>query len=218
MRIIIFGPPGAGKGTQAAALSEKQGIPHISTGDMFRKAIKDQTSIGLQAKTYMDVGALVPDDITISIVNDRIGESDCAKGYILDGFPRTKDQAVAFDKTLEEKGEDIDYVINLNVQEEALIWRLSGRRVCSACDAVYHIYDHPPAKENICDKCGAALYHRDDDKEETIKRRMAVYHELTFPLISYYEERGLIKDIFVDKSNDVIELVTKAIFETLGIA
>ena len=216
--IVLLGAPGTGKGTQAENISKWYGVPHISTGDIFRQAIKDQTPLGAQAKRYMDNGALVPDEITVAIARDRLAENDCANGYILDGFPRTKDQALAFDIMLAERGDSIDRVVNINVDEGTLIRRLSGRRTCVACGAGYHLSDYPPKSADECDKCGAALYQRDDDKEETIRRRLTVYNEQTYPLIVYYKEKGLIADVFVDKNNDVKELVTEAIFRALGIS
>ena len=217
MRIVMFGPPGAGKGTQADILSQNQGFVHISTGDLFRQAIKDETALGVEAKKYLDAGALVPDDITVGMLRVRIEEDDCAGGYILDGFPRTIEQADALTKLLSEEGQEIDRVININVDDETLIRRLTGRRVCKGCGKSFHIDDYPSKKGDLCDVCGGILYTRDDDKEEIIRQRLRVYHEQTSPLIDYYKNKGLLADVFVDKKNDVKELVTQAIYDALEI-
>ena len=212
MRILLFGPPGAGKGTQAEILVEKYGIPQISTGDMFRQAQKDQTALGLEAKRYMDSGALVPDEVTIAIVRERLAQADCAKGFILDGFPRTEDQAKALDGILTDMGTPIDAVIFIQVDIETLVTRLGGRRVCKDCGALYHVSANPPAKEGVCDKCGGTLYQRDDDKEETIRHRMEVYEQYTSALAAFYREKGVLSDIDGDQD---MELVTKAVLAAL---
>ncbi len=190
MRIIMLGAPGAGKGTQAKMIAEKFGIPHISTGDIFRANIKNQTELGKKAKAYMDQGLLVPDELTCDLVVDRIAKDDCAKGYILDGFPRTIPQAEALTRALAKDGGSIDYAIDVDVPDSDIIMRLSGRRACLKCGATYHISFNPPAKEGICDVCGEELVHRDDDKPETIQKRLDVYHSQTQPLIKYYEKAG----------------------------
>ncbi len=195
MRLILLGPPGAGKGTQAARLVKHFEIPQISTGDILRKAVKDGTELGTLAKQYMDKGELVPDEVVIGIIRDRLMEPDCQKGYILDGFPRTIAQAEALDGMLEEMGIRIDHVVNISVADEEIIKRLTGRRTCSECGAGYHILFDPPKQEGICDKCGGKLIQRDDDKEETIRARLDVYRHQTEPLIRYYEDKGLVRTI-----------------------
>jgi len=190
MNLIMLGPPGAGKGTQAKMLVEKFGIPQISTGDMLREAVKQGTELGKKAKEYMDKGVLVPDDIVIGIVKERLSQPDCEKGFILDGFPRTILQAEALDEALTELGKKIEYAINIDVPEDELIKRLSGRRTCRKCGAMYHVIFNPPKEEGKCDKCGGELYQRDDDKEETIKKRLEVYKSQTQPLIDYYQKKG----------------------------
>ena len=186
----MLGAPGAGKGTQAKMIAEKFGIPHISTGDIFRANIKNQTELGKKAKAYLDEGTLVPDELTCDLVVDRIANEDCAKGYILDGFPRTIPQAEALTKALTKDGGAIDYAIDVDVPDSDIVRRLSGRRVCLKCGATYHTSFNPPREEGICDSCGEALVHRDDDKPETIQKRLDVYHSQTQPLIEYYHEAG----------------------------
>ena len=186
----MLGAPGAGKGTQAKMIAEKFGIPHISTGDIFRANIKNQTELGKKAKAYLDEGTLVPDELTCDLVVDRIANEDCAKGYILDGFPRTIPQAAALTKALAKDGGAIDYAIDVDVPDSDIVRRLSGRRVCLKCGATYHTSFNPPREEGICDSCGEALVHRDDDKPETIQKRLDVYHSQTQPLIEYYHEAG----------------------------
>ncbi len=210
--IILLGPPGAGKGTQAVVLAAKLDIPHISTGDMFRKAVKDQTPMGLEAKRYMDSGALVPDEVTIGIVRDRLALEDCAKGFLLDGFPRTVYQAEALEGILEELGKALDSVLCIDVDANALIDRITGRRTCKDCGALYHISYSPSKKPDVCDACGGPLYQRDDDKEETVRRRLEVYSQQTSPLISFYRDKGLLVDIDGDQGKDQ---VTAAILEAL---
>ena len=188
MKIIMLGAPGAGKGTQAKKIAEKYQIPHISTGDIFRANIKGGTELGMKAKTFMDQGMLVPDEITIGMLMDRIGQEDCINGYVLDGFPRTIPQAESLTKALAERGEKVDYAINVDVPDENIINRMSGRRACLGCGATYHITFNPPVKEGICDTCGQELVLRDDDKPETVKKRLDVYHQQTQPLIDYYKK------------------------------
>lgn len=208
MNIIMLGPPGAGKGTQAQMLAEKYGIPQISTGDMLRAAVAEGTELGKKAKEYMDKGQLVPDEVVIGIVKERLSKPDCEKGFILDGFPRTVAQAEALDKMLAEMGKKIDYVINIVVPDEEILKRLTGRRTCRKCGAMYHVIYNPPKVEGVCDKCGGELYQRDDDKEETIKNRLSVYHSQTAPLIEYYRKKGVLVDI--DGTKDI-----KSIFEDI---
>lgn len=195
MRLILLGPPGAGKGTQAKMLMEKYQIPQISTGDILRQAVKEKTPLGAEARVYMDRGALVPDQVIIGIIRERLQKPDCKRGYILDGFPRTVIQAEALRETLAGMGFYLDHVLSVEVMEEELIRRLSGRRTCKSCGEVYHIIYGPPKRNGVCDKCGGELYQRDDDKEETIKRRLRVYQAETTPLIDYYKERGLLREI-----------------------
>jgi len=195
MHILLMGPPGAGKGTQAAELVEKFNIPHISTGDMFRAAVKEGTELGKQAKAYMDSGQLVPDSVTIGIVKERLAKPDCQKGFIIDGFPRTIEQARALDQTLNELGVKLDRVINISVPDSELVSRMTGRRICKGCGATYHIMYNPPADETACDKCGSEIFQRNDDREATVKNRLAVYQAQTKPLIEYYQDKGLYTEI-----------------------
>ena len=199
MRAILMGPPGAGKGTQAAVLIEKFQIPHISTGDMFRAAIKAGTHLGLKAKEYMDAGSLVPDEVTIGIVAERLAEADCANGFLLDGFPRTVAQADALDKILVDLRMKLDGVLNIEVDEAKLLERLTGRRICRQCGATYHMVFNPPTTLNVCDKCGGELYQRSDDTLETAQNRLDVYNRQTQPLIEYYRGQGLLKEINGDQ-------------------
>ena len=213
MKIIMLGAPGAGKGTQAKKIAEKYGIPHISTGDIFRANIKNGTELGKKAKTYMDEGLLVPDELVVDLVVDRVQQEDCKNGYVLDGFPRTIPQAEALDKALAELGEKMDYAINVEVHDENIVNRMSGRRACVGCGATYHIVHAPTKVENICDTCGGELILRDDDKPETVLKRLGVYHEQTQPLIQYYTD----KDILVEVDGTVdLEDVFKAIVNILG--
>lgn len=195
MKIVLLGPPGAGKGTQAKLIVEKYNIPHISTGDIFRKNIKEMTPLGIKAKEYIDKGQLVPDEVTVDIVKDRIQQEDCKNGFLLDGFPRTVAQADALSEVLEDLGTKLDYVINIKVDENNLIVRLSGRRVCPKCGASFHVVFNPPKQEGVCDYCGAEVVQRADDTEETVKNRLSVYNKQTQPLIDYYTNNGLIKNI-----------------------
>lgn len=213
MKIIMLGAPGAGKGTQAKKIAEKYQIPHISTGDIFRANIKGGTELGMKAKSYMDQGGLVPDDVTIGMLLDRIKEADCANGYVLDGFPRTIPQAESLTKALNEMGESMDYAIDVDVPDENIINRMAGRRACLACGATYHIVYNPPKQEGICDVCGEKLVLRDDDKPETVQKRLGVYHEQTQPLIEYYGKAGIL--VTVDGTKDLNE-VFKDIVTVLG--
>ena len=195
MKIIMLGAPGAGKGTQAKKIAEKYGIPHISTGDIFRSNIKGGTELGMKAKAFMDQGALVPDELTIGMLMDRIKEADCENGYVLDGFPRTIPQAESLTAALEAMGQKIDYAVNVDVPDENIINRMSGRRACLNCGATYHIVYNPSKVEGVCDVCGDKLVLRDDDKPETVKKRLNVYHEQTQPLIEYYEKAGVLANV-----------------------
>ncbi len=195
MNLILLGPPGAGKGTQAKRLIDAYGIPQISTGDMLREAVKNQTQLGLEAKKYMDAGQLVPDEVVIGLVKERLAQPDCAKGFMLDGFPRTVAQAEELDKVLAEMGKAIDHVISIEVPNEELIGRLTGRRTCRNCGAGYHVIFDPPKVEGKCDKCGGELYQRDDDNEATVANRLKVYESQTKPLIDYYQTKGLLRPI-----------------------
>lgn len=213
MKIVMLGAPGAGKGTQAKMIAEQYGIPHISTGDIFRLNIKNGTELGMEAKAYMDKGELVPDKLTVRILLDRVAQEDCKNGYVLDGFPRTIPQAEVLDAELTKLGDAIDYAINVDVPDENIIRRMSGRRACVGCGATYHIVHIPPKKEGICDKCGGELILRDDDKEETVKNRLNVYHAQTQPLIDFYTKKGVLKT--VDGTVDSAE-VFAAIKSILG--
>ena len=195
MKIIMLGAPGAGKGTQAKMIAEKYGVPHVSTGDIFRANIKNGTQLGMEAKKYMDQGLLVPDELTVRILLDRVAQDDCKNGYVLDGFPRTIPQAQVLDEALTKLGDKIDYAIDVDVPDENIIRRMSGRRACLTCGATYHIDHIPPKKEGICDKCGSELVLRDDDKPETVKNRLAVYHEQTQPLIDFYEKKDVLRTV-----------------------
>ena len=213
MKIIMLGAPGAGKGTQAKKIAAKYSIPHISTGDIFRANIKNGTELGLKAKSYMDAGGLVPDEITIGMLLDRIHQADCENGYVLDGFPRTIPQAESLTEALKKNGEAIDFAVNVDVPDENIINRMSGRRACLNCGATYHIVYNAPKTENVCDTCGQELVLRDDDKPETVKKRLDVYHDQTQPLIDYYAKAGVLKE--VDGTVDM-EDVFQAIVSVLG--
>ena len=212
LNIILLGPPGCGKGTQAKMLTEKYHIPQISTGDILREAVKNKTPLGLEAKTYMDSGKLVPDDVVIGIIQDRLKQPDCEKGFILDGFPRTVVQAEALDDTLKTMEKKIEHAISISVDEEELLRRLTGRRTCRSCGAMFHILFNPPKKEGICDKCSGELYQRDDDKEETIRNRLNVYNQQTAPLIDYYQKKELLRTIEgVGKIEDIFRKIEEVI-------
>ena len=213
MKIIMLGAPGAGKGTQAKMIANKYGVPHVSTGDIFRANIKNGTELGMEAKKYMDQGLLVPDELTVKILLDRVSQPDCKNGYVLDGFPRTIPQAEVLDKALAELGESIDYAIDVDVPDENIVKRMSGRRACVSCGATYHVVHVPPKKEGICDRCGSELILRDDDKPETVKNRLDVYHKQTQPLIDFYTKKGVLKT--VDGTVDMQD-VFKAIVAILG--
>lgn len=213
MKIIMLGAPGAGKGTQAKMIAEKYGIPHVSTGDIFRANIKNGTELGMEAKKYMDQGLLVPDELTVKILLDRVAKEDCANGYVLDGFPRTLHQADVLEEALNKLGDKIDFAIDVDVPDENIVRRMSGRRACLSCGATYHIEHIPPKKEGICDKCGQELVLRDDDKAETVKNRLDVYHDQTQPLIEFYEKKGVLKS--VDGTVDMKD-VFAAIVSILG--
>jgi adenylate kinase len=195
MNLVLMGLPGAGKGTQAERIVEKYDIPHISTGDMFRAAMKEETELGLQAKSFIDKGELVPDEVTIGIVRERLGKNDCQKGFLLDGFPRTVAQAEALEKILADLNKQIDYVINIEVNKDILMDRLTGRRICKQCGATYHLIFNPPASEGACDKCGGELYQRADDNEETVANRLEVNLKQTEPLLSFYNDKGYLRNI-----------------------
>lgn len=213
MKIIMLGAPGAGKGTQAKKIAEKYKIPHISTGDIFRANIKNGTELGNKAKTYMDQGLLVPDELVVDLVVDRVKQDDCVNGYVLDGFPRTIPQAEALDSALNAIGETIDYAINVEVPDENIIRRMSGRRACVGCGATYHLVHIPPKTEGICDTCGNELILRDDDKPETVEKRLNVYHDQTQPLIDYYTNKNVLVE--VDGTVDMAD-VFAAIVKILG--
>ena len=213
MKIIMLGAPGAGKGTQAKKIAEKYSIPHISTGDIFRANIKNGTELGMKAKTYMDQGLLVPDELVVDLVVDRLNQEDCKNGCVLDGFPRTIPQAEALDAALEAAGQVVDYAINVEVPDENIVKRMSGRRACVSCGATYHIVYAPTKEENICDTCHGELILRDDDKPETVQKRLNVYHEQTQPLIDYYTKKNILVE--VDGTQD-IEDVFAAIVKVLG--
>lgn len=206
---MLMGLPGAGKGTQADRIIEAFHIPHISTGDMFRAAVKEGTPLGLEAKSYMDEGQLVPDRVTIGIVRERLGKDDCAEGFMLDGFPRTVPQAEALDESLTEMGKTLDHVIYIEVEEEELLKRLTGRRICRDCGATYHVTFAPPQQEGVCDRCGGSLYQREDDREETVAKRLQVNLEQTRALLDYYKDKGNLRRINGQQS---IERVTQDIW------
>ena len=195
MRLVLLGAPGAGKGTQAKKLIEKHGIPQISTGDILRKAVADGTPLGKEAKSYMDKGELVPDKVVIGLIEDRLKQPDCKKGFILDGFPRNTAQAETLDAMLKKLNMPLDSALSVDVPKGDLMKRLTGRRTCKGCQQMYNVYFSPPKKNGVCDKCGGELFHRDDDKEETIKRRLDVYDAQTAPLISYYKKSGILKSV-----------------------
>lgn len=208
MNIILLGPPGGGKGTQAKMLTEKYHIPQVSTGDILREAVKQGTPLGQEAKGYMDAGKLVPDEVVIGIIEDRLRQTDCASGFILDGFPRTVVQAEALDKTLKVLEKKIEHAISIEVEDEELIRRLTGRRTCRSCGAMFHVMFNPPKKEGVCDSCSGELYQRDDDQEATIRNRLNVYNQQTAPLIDYYQQKGLLRTIpGVGKIEDILKKI-----------
>lgn len=213
MKIIMLGAPGAGKGTQAKMIAEKYNIPHVSTGDIFRSNIKNGTELGMEAKKYMDQGQLVPDELTVKILLDRVAKPDCQEGYVLDGFPRTIPQAKVLDQALTEQNEKIDFAVNVDVPDENIVKRMSGRRACLKCGATYHIEHIPPKKEGVCDACSSELVLRDDDKPETVLKRLQVYHEQTQPLIDFYTEKGVLRS--VDGTRDMQDVFAD-IVEILG--
>lgn len=212
LRTILLGPPGAGKGTQAVKIVEKYNIPHISTGDIFRENIKNETELGKKAKSYMDRGELVPDELVVEIATDRLTKDDCKNGFLLDGFPRTIFQAEKLDDFLAKRGEKIDKVINIDVETEALVKRITGRRVCKSCGASYHVVNIPPKKDGVCDVCNGELVQRADDTEETVLNRIDVYNKQTKPLVDYYEKAGVIANIDGNKDlDDVLADIIKAL-------
>ena len=213
MKIIMLGAPGAGKGTQAKKIAEKYGVPHISTGDIFRANIKNGTELGQKAKTYMDQGLLVPDELTVALVIDRIQNEDCKNGFVLDGFPRTIPQAEALDEALKGLGEAMDYAIDVDVPDENIINRMSGRRACLDCGATYHIVTIPTKVEGICDACGSKVVLREDDKPETVQKRLEIYHAQTQPLIDYYKKQNILKTV---DGTQPMEAVFDAIVGILG--
>ena len=213
MKIIMLGAPGAGKGTQAKKIADRYGIPHISTGDIFRANIKNGTELGKKAKSYMDAGNLVPDSLTLELVMDRIHQADCQNGYVFDGFPRTIPQAEALEEALAADGQSVDFAIDIEVPDENIVTRMSGRRACLSCGATYHTVFAPPKAEGVCDRCGGELTIRDDDRPETVNKRLGVYHQQTQPLIDFYQDKGCLAQ--VDGTKDVEE-VFQDICELLG--
>ena len=209
MKIIMLGAPGAGKGTQAKKIAAKYGIPHISTGDIFRANIKEGTELGKKARTYMDQGLLVPDELVVDLVVDRVNQADCENGYVLDGFPRTIPQAEALDKALAAQGQKMEYAIDVDVPDENIVNRMGGRRACVGCGATYHLVYAAPKKERVCDVCGGELILRDDDKPETVQKRLGVYHEQTQPLIDYYTKAGILKT--VDGTKDMEDVFAEIV-------
>lgn len=204
MNLLFMGPPGAGKGTQAEVIVNEFGIPHISTGDAFRLAIKQGTPVGMKAKEYIDQGLLVPDDVTVGIVRERLQQSDCEKGFLLDGFPRTLSQAESLEELLKELGRKLDHVIDLKVDRNKLLARLTGRRICKSCGATYHVIFNPPKQEGVCDKCGGELYQRSDDTEEKVGTRLDEYINKTAPLLKFYEDKGLLRQVDGEREIDAV--------------
>ena len=213
MKMLMLGAPGAGKGTQAQMIADKYKVPHISTGDIFRANIKNGTELGMEAKKYMDQGLLVPDELTVKILLDRVAKEDCKDGYVLDGFPRTIPQAEVLDKALAERGESIDYAVDVDVPDENIVKRMSGRRACLSCGATFHLEHVPPKEEGICDRCGKELVLRDDDKEETVLNRLKVYHDQTQPLIQFYKDKGVMQAVDGTKSMQEVFDAIVAILE-----
>ena len=213
MNLVLMGLPGAGKGTQAEKIVEHYDIPHISTGDMFRAAIKEGTQLGLKAKSFMDQGNLVPDEVTIGIVSERLNKQDCENGFLLDGFPRTVAQAEALETITKELNKQIDYVINIDVDQSILMERLTGRRICKDCGATYHLVFNPPAKEGVCDKCGGELYQRADDNAETVSTRLSVNVKQSQPLLDFYQEKGYLRNI---NGNQDINIVFEDVRQLLA--
>lgn len=213
MKIVMLGAPGAGKGTQAKMIAAKYQIPHISTGDIFRANIKNGTELGKKAKEYMDQGLLVPDELTVDLVIDRLSQGDCAGGYILDGFPRTIPQAEALDAALAKRGEKMDCAVNVDVPDENIVQRMSGRRACTGCGATYHVVHNPSKKGDICEVCGEPLVLRDDDKPETVQKRLTVYHDQTQPLIDYYMGQGILRTVDGTQQMDDVFAAITAILE-----
>lgn len=213
MNLILLGAPGAGKGTQGKNLSETYKIPQISTGDILRANVRSKTQLGMKAKEYMDKGALVPDDVVVNMVVDRIQQEDCVNGFILDGFPRNLNQAEVLEATLRKMSKKIDSAVGIDVDRKELVRRLSGRRVCRKCGASYHVIFNPPVNIGMCDKCGSEIYQRDDDKEETIEARLKVYEQETFPLIEYYAKKGLYKAV---DGIGTVDQITKSIMEAIA--
>lgn len=213
MNLVLMGLPGAGKGTQAERIVEEYNIPHISTGDMFRAAMKEETELGLKAKSFMDQGQLVPDEVTIGIVRERLEKEDCQNGFLLDGFPRTVPQAEALEDLMNQLGRTLDYVINIDVDQSILLERLTGRRICKECGSTYHLVFNPPAKEGVCDKCGGELYQRADDNAETVGNRLEVNIKQAKPLLDFYESKGYLRNI---DGQQAIDIVFSDITELLG--
>ncbi len=212
MNLILLGPPGAGKGTQAQKIVERYQIPQISTGDILRASVKEATPLGKRAKAFMEKGQLVPDEIVIGIIDERLKAPDCQKGFILDGFPRTVPQAIALQGILDKLGKSLDHVMNIEVDSEELIRRLTGRRTCKNCGAMFHIFFHPPKKEGICDRCGSLLYQREDDQEETIRTRLRAYEEQTAPLIQYYRNQKILRSISgVGGQEEIFEQIVRVL-------
>ena len=205
MNLILMGPPGAGKGTQAELIKASYPVPHISTGDMFRDAVQEGAELGLKAKSYMDKGQLLPDEVTIGIVEERLAQPDCKEGFLLDGFPRTTAQAEALDEVMSKQQRRIEAAINISVPEEVLIQRTTGRVSCTRCKSVYHVVFNPPQQSGICDKCGGELIQRSDDEEETARKRLQVYQQQTSPLLDYYEEHGILHNI--DGNRDAMQVL-----------
>lgn len=214
MYLVLIGPPGSGKGTQAKRLAERLGYFHLSTGDILREAVKEGTPLGLEAKKYMEEGKLVPDEVVIGIVKERLSSPDCEKGVVFDGFPRTLSQAEALDRIFNELGKRLDLVVEIEVSEEEVLKRLTGRRTCRNCGAMYHVLFDPPKVEGICDKCGGPLYQREDDKEEVIRERLRVYRKDTEPLVTYYENKGVLVKV---KGEGPIEEVQQRLSEAIGV-